>query len=203
MIISHHHKFIFIHIPRTGGVSTQIALKGYYDQHPLAHIDPRYQGYHYHSTLTEYQSALKTYFKWTRVRNPWDRVVSIYNRRRNCDWFIKNQYETHLEAKNNSFKTWLNKVIDTNDPVQLKWIFNQRRFIKGENIDFIARFERINEDFSFFCKSVGLPDIKLPHKNGYERKAYQDFYDNKLVKKLLDVECFRQDLDFLGYDHKP
>ena len=203
MIISDSHKFVFIHIPRTGGVSTQNALKNYYDSNSLVEVRAKFQGPHYHSTFSQYQKIIREYFIWTRVRNPWDRVVSIYHRRAKCSLFIKNHNYFHLEAKNNSFKSWLNKIIERGDPKEFKWIFNQKRYLQEEKIDFIARFENINEDFSFFCKSVGLPDIKLPHKNGYRRKEYKSFYDNDLIDKLLDNDIFREDLNYLGYDYQP
>ena len=199
MIISHHHKFIFIHIPRTGGVSTQTALSSYYDAHPLAHVDPRYQGYHYHSTLQEYQDSLKTYFKWTRVTNPWDRLVSIYNRRRSNSEFARDYKRAAEEAIHNSFDNW----VDLQIAQKSEWALNQRRYIKDQNIDFISRFESIDKDFSFFCSKVGLPEIKLPHIKGHPHVCYKEYYHDKLIDKLLNCATFREDLNYLSYDHQP
>ncbi len=82
-------------------------------------------------------------------------------------------------------------------------IFNQRRYIKDQGLDFMSRFENINEDFSFFCGKVGLPQIKLPHKNGYKHNDYREYYNKKLINKLLSHDNFREDLDYLNYDYQP
>ena len=208
MIINHKHKFIFIHIPRTGGISTREILQGYegsvvYDKWCKADlkVGP-------HEPLTDYIKKVKlkdtdAYFKWARVRNPWDRLVSIYTRRRSSSDFLKTNESCAREAIDNPFSDW----VDMQMPETLRpWrrnIFNQRRYIKNQGLDFVARFENINEDFSFFCDKVGLPKIELPHKNAYDHDDYRKYYNKKLIDKLLNYDYFREDLDYLNYDHQP
>src|SRR5215813_14048351 len=84
-MISHKHKFIFVHIPKTAGTSIEEALRDETCQllrnewdHTRAPHAPLN-----HLTLRELADChiltpaqLKSYFKFCFVRNPWDRLVS-------------------------------------------------------------------------------------------------------------------------------
>lgn len=209
MIINHKYKFIFVHIPRTGGTSTREVLKKCdgsvgYSRRKKERGDIIGQ----HSPLTDYVEKLglkniDSYFKWTRVRNPWDRLVSIYSRRANTAKPHDAADHPAPQAVNNSFEDWVGLQMLDKAPYWRKQIFNQRRFIKDQGLDFVARFENINEDFVLFCDKVGLPQTKLPHLNGYRHNDYREYYNEKLIDKLLNYSTFREDLDYLGYDYQP
>ena len=66
-------KIIFIHIPRTGGTS----IEKYFDFKFSADWSPETAQ---HLTMEEYNEHydLDKYFKFTTVRNPWDRLMSWY-----------------------------------------------------------------------------------------------------------------------------
>ena len=208
MIISDDPKFIFVHIPRTGGTSTRRALKEYCEPH---YDNKALEKWHF--KLSQYNEILNldltSYFKWTRVRNPWDRLVSIYSRRKRDKHFAKKFPECSNLAKEKSFEEWLKVIISRNkEPVEMyegiyRHIFNQRQYIENENLDFVSRFENINEDFDYFCKQIGIPNIELPKINGFGRRPCREYYNDELIDKLLRVESFKKDLDFLGYDYKP
>ena len=66
MIVNNQHKFIFVHVYRTGGTSIDKAFGG--NNHK--------GGTH---TALETVPNWKDYFSFAFVRNPWDRVVSAYH----------------------------------------------------------------------------------------------------------------------------
>ena len=72
-MISHKHKCIFIHIQRTGGTSIERWLQGE-DQwnlkHNYKHITTSY------AKERAYPEYYDDYFKFTFVRNPYERVLS-------------------------------------------------------------------------------------------------------------------------------
>ena len=208
MIINHKYKFIFIHVPRTGGISTREALQGYEGSVVYGKWLKTKLKVGPHEPLTDYidKAGLKNtdaYFKWARVRNPWDRLVSIYSRRAKTAKPHDAADHPAPQAVSNSFEDWVGLQMLDKPPYWRQQIFNQRRYIKDQGLDFVSRFENINEDFSFFCDKVGLPQIKLPHKNGWKHNNYKEYYNKKLIDKLLSFDSFREDLDYLSYDYQP
>ena len=72
-MISHDKKFIFIHIQRTGGTSIERWMQGedqWNIQHNTKHITTTFAKYR------QYPEYYDDYFKFTIVRNPYERVLS-------------------------------------------------------------------------------------------------------------------------------
>ena len=97
MIISRGRRYVFVHIPKTGGTSLALALEGRAMKDDLMLGDTpkalkrrrRLQGVQAagrlwkHSTLADVDGLLRPeeldgLFCFTLVRNPWDRVASYY-----------------------------------------------------------------------------------------------------------------------------
>lgn len=80
-MISHRHRCIFVHIPKTAGCSIE-AVFGIGDKF----VNPEQPGDERHRRLGEYRRLFPGefggYFKFTIVRNPWDMLVSRYSSRR-------------------------------------------------------------------------------------------------------------------------
>jgi hypothetical protein len=93
-LISLAHNFLFVHIPKTVGNSIQNVLRTY-SEDKIVRLAPHQDGIerfevrsdkfniHKHSTLQDYRAELgdevfQRLFKFTSVRNPWDRMVSFY-----------------------------------------------------------------------------------------------------------------------------
>ncbi|PYK53769.1 MAG: hypothetical protein DME48_10390 [Verrucomicrobia bacterium] len=93
-MISFQKRFLFIHIPKTAGNSIQSVLRDYSEDELVALRseqdgverfglrNPKYK-LKKHSTLADYRAALDetdfgNLYKFTCVRNPWDRLISLY-----------------------------------------------------------------------------------------------------------------------------
>lgn len=187
-----YYKCIFVHIPKTGGISISESLFG--------------NAGGVHTTIKKYktifpQKTFDEYFKFTFVRNPWDRVVSAF-------FYLKaggmhdddaNWAKKHL-ADFSSFeafiKGWLN---EENIFLGIHFI-PQVYFLKDDDgkipIDFIGRFENIESDFRTICKKLSLTR-SLTHKNRSSRETYTQYYNSELIDIVGKV--YAEDIKTFGY----
>lgn len=171
-MLSHHHKTIFIHIPKCAGQSVETAflfdlgltwetrapLLLRYNDKPqlgpprLAHLVARdYVRCRY---VTE--EMFNGYFRFTVVRNPWSRAVSLY---RHLDFNMPfREFVTQ----------WLAEQIATGEVADRYWFVRpQREFIIDKDkqlVDEVIRFESLHEDFKRIVAATGLKTA-LPHVN--------------------------------------
>ncbi len=179
--------FIFIHINKTAGTSIGNAIGL-----PIKH----------HRTAREVIASIgkdkwNTAYKFTLVRNPWDKVVSHYEYRRKRN-------KTEVASRNIPFSEWVKKTYGQekdlfyyNNPrafqPQVEWLKDDEGKI---SIDFIGKFETINEDFDQIKKAIGLK-AELPHLNPTKRAGYQSYYDDET--REIVAHWFREDIEVFGY----
>ena len=125
-------------------------------------------------------------YKFTCVRNPWDRMISYY--------FTPTQNTTAWDRKK------LRKVIS-----KALSVADYLRSDKGErdpfdNVDYVMRFENLADDFRSVCATLGIPTVDLPQYNRSSREHYSKYYDDNLrefVRKrfALEIERFGYTFD--------
>lgn len=187
-MINHEHKFIFIHIGKTGGSSIEHALN------PSVQIasgisgtleNTELEGKHW--TALEYSKKYpkehKEYFTFSFVRNPWDRTVSHY------EWTI------FIGNSKMSFKEWVTSRSFINNQ---KLLYQSFLFNHGDlMVDFVGRFETLQEDFDIVCDKIRIEHIKLPHINKIDRKHYTQYYDDET--RQIVAEKYAKDIEYFGY----
>ena len=198
-MISFQKRFLFVHIPKTAGNSIQTILR-YYSEDEIVALRAEQDGIERfglrnpnykikkHSTLAEYRAALgearfRDLYKFTCVRNPWDRMVSYY--------FGTTQLVETLDRK--EFRKLILGALSVTDCLRLD---------KGEadpfgNMDYIIRFENLADDFRAVCARVGIPDAPLPQYNRSDREHYSNYYDAEL--RELIRKRFAPEIDRFGY----
>lgn len=227
MIISHKHKFIFIHIPKCAGSTIGNVIRNYYGyDRTLSNADKKdfihFRSYEQEGNSTDLDqhdeyTKLKIYFDkqnlnigeyflFTFVRNPWARRVSQYEYARrvwinNKDKNPKPNYpfEWSEEIFNMTFKEYLKSIND----LQLNWI--SKKIIKHWEqekhdvmVDFIGTHENIHKDFNIICDKIGIPKQELPHKNATKHKCYTEYYDEE-TKQMIANKCAK-DIEHFGYE---
>ena len=194
MLVSHKFKCIFIHIPKTGGVSVcrTLAENGIpADYYTLDHEPVRIAC----EFLAVCEKEKKEYFSFCFVRNPWDRFVSAYN------FLLKGgsneQDKEHRDEFITPYRTFNDFVRNLNNTNALsqQHFRPQVEFI-NKDIDFVGRFENLNKDFDIICKKVGISrKLTLKHLNKASHEPYQTYYTGETEKIIrdsykLDVDCF-------------
>ena len=181
-MISLQKRFLFVHIPKTAGNSIQSVLRDYSEDQLIAlrkeqdgieRFGLRSTKYKIkkHSTLNEYHRALgeeqfRDLYKFTCVRNPWDRMVSYY--------FTPTQNAETWNRK--KFREIISKAVSLADYLRLD---------NGEgdpfaNVDCIIRFENLADEFRAVCDTIGIPPPALPRYNRSSRDHYSKYYDDEL-----------------------
>jgi hypothetical protein len=65
-------------------------------------------------------------------------------------------------------------------------------------VDFIGRFERLEEDFARVRMHVGLSEQLASTNRGRSRPAsYRDSYDQEMIDRVARV--YRRDIELFGY----
>ena len=133
--------------------------------------------------------SIKDIFKFVFVRNPWDRLVSIY--------FDKNRNNKILKPRNittfEEFMLFLTKIdVSKCNP---HYALQTTRFSISD-MDFVGRFENFNEDFDFVCEKINIPKNNL-HRNKSEHESYESYYDSK-TRSLVD-KIYQRDIQILDY----
>jgi hypothetical protein len=210
MIISHRHKFIFIHICKVAGTSISHALRPY-TSWPCESLTtkllqkfgylPASQHFGDHVTAGQLRDLMdrkiyEHYYKFAFVRNPWDWQVSLY------EYILRNPvHHKHPEVKAMSgFEEYLHWRFS--QPKHKPWNM-QKNFVTDLDgnliVDFIGRYEHLHDDFNVLLKNLGLK-AKLPHLNQGTLTDYQQYYTETTANLLS--EYYREDIEMFGY-HPP
>lgn len=182
------HKCIFIHIPKAAGTSVTNALFG-----PISRHVPYF----------EYERAnprkFAKYFKFTFVRNPWDRLLSAYI-------FLKKGGLNEID------RAWADANLarfETFEQFVLEWVTEenvwswvhfkpQHHFICNKQgrcmMDFVGHMETLAADFSVVAARLGI-EAQLPVLNKTRNEGYASHFTpqmREIVGRIYaeDVEIF-------------
>ena len=206
MRISHRKKFVFIAIPKTGSTTIRSALDKYSDVFSSgSKQDKNYE----HSSLKSLQENydIKNYTSFCFVRNPFELSVSAYF------YYLKmikhwnnapsNQYlwqEMHDNYKNlvdgcNHFNDYIFKIEEKGWVGNDAW--NTPQYLYAEKVNFVGKFENLQQDFDTICKKIGIPQQKLSHNNKTKHKNYAEYYNDET--RQIVAEKFAKDIEYFGY----
>lgn len=210
MPISDKYKCLFIHIPKTGGTSIETALELFGDwkienkttlfgliQSPELKKLNLCSNFLQHLTLEQTKNIKpipKDYTSFSFVRNPWDKMVSIYSNPDNN--LIETALAQGINLKSLSFEDFVSQT----GKIKHCHLEHQHKFICDENdnlkVKFLGRFESIHQDFKKLQRLLNT-DIKLPHKNQSTHTDYHDYYSAKSIKKIENR--YKKDIELFGY----
>lgn len=177
----------FLHIPKTGGMSILRAFD--IELYPV------------HGYVSDFKKETKEWdrlFKFSVVRNPFDRMVSYY--------LWRKSHNHGIEAHHREFVDWLREIPnfrtgmhkdDYLDVGSYLRVGVQQQFdLLSENgkiqVDKVIRFENLNNEI----KAIDA-NVMLQHFHKQKRDEYQKYYDED-SRKLIE-QLFEKDLEFFNY----
>ena len=206
-MISHYYKCIFIHIPKTGGASIEKIIwpserteadlwMGFIDNYHNRYQTGGLQHLLSRQIRVEVGDDIFTnYYKFSFVRNPWDKAVSQY-----CYMSKRQDLRDFIGMKSNdSFKKYLD-LIKLKKHVQWE---PQTSFLKDHNgellVDYIGRFETLHNDTALIFSHLGIKNNELPHIGKSVRRHYSEYYDNESVEMI--EEMYSEDIYEYRYSY--
>lgn len=218
MILSKDYKFIFVHIPKTAGISVTDAFGGYgrgrvrtilrsISRRLPFHESPERAHFRVHEPATKMiqklgRSVFDEYLSFSVVRNPFDHAVSHYE-------YMK-QFRIDSTAQKvgaMTFEEYLryrmkppfwNDTIFARLPDQTYFLIESTGALA---VNRLIRFENLSTELEALATDLKLPEFKLRHvnktKSKSDKRPFQSYYDpttEGIVRKIYD-----RDFDMLGY----
>ena len=245
-MISKRGRFIFFHIPRTGGSSVQDCLWGGRSQdnnnvgnHPRA--NPDYYGpydWHLHGlnpqensnevedvvghigqgiydwntnflaqdsnpySLNYGKEKFNEYFKFTFVRNPWDRFISLWMKFKEepkLQEQFNGLFELHIDTDFKEPQEVLRYLLLAHRKgiMMPRWFKPQYEYIHDENLrvltNYVGTYEKFQFCFDFLCDRIDVPHKTLPwageehRRHNKEGKHYTDYYDPVMINAVAEI----------------
>lgn len=189
------NKVIFIHVPKVAGTGLQKSL-GFSVGHTHLYI---YE--------LKNRKNFNEYFKIGFVRNPWDRLVSAF-------FYIKqggnkSDYDLMLKDKLERVDTFEKFVLELDNNIEFRkeilniivfssqycWLMN----LMGEvGVDYVGRFENLEEDFLILKEKLHRKDAKLKKHNTSNHKPYWTYYNEETVEIVRKI--YSKDVIAFNYD---
>ncbi len=155
------------------------------------------------------QAEFDRCYKFSFVRNPWSRLVSEY------------RYRAYLAHRN--FKDFVfNKLPKPGWDDKYRHVMPQSSMVCSDEgrllVDFVGKFERLQQDFNQVCADLGIDDPALPHVNSSDKKSrelrrslknfihrndetglntYVEFYDDETREYV--AQLYRKDIEMFDY----
>ncbi|WP_316779475.1 sulfotransferase family 2 domain-containing protein [Sedimentitalea todarodis] len=208
MMISHAHKTVFVHIPKTGGQSVETVFLNDLDlawrdravlllrQNANPRMGPQKLAHLYADEYVALGHMLAEdfdrYLRFAIVRHPYERALSEF------------RYRAGAAAKRGQvleLDIFLNTEIKDDYSDGSRHLVPQVRYVTDARgrvlVDRVLRFERLAQDIAPVFRKIFGRDRRLPHKN-----RSRVGLDARLSPVQADMlfERYRADFEAFGYD---
>jgi Sulfotransferase family len=208
------HGAVYVEVPKVACSSIKIALASLLgidlaaaggNPHEVEFLEPRSQAG---------PGLYRGLFSFSFVRNPWDRLVSCYRDKvlgevSDFTSFHPTRGVAYCLARFDAlradmpFDEFVEVIATIPDDQADEHFRSQHTFVTdgaGElALDFLGRFERLDEDFKRVCQELGIPSLTLPFVQAARtRRDYKSYYTPST--RRLVAERFAADVRLFNYD---
>jgi len=194
---------IFSRIPKTASTSTLRAIASDSSWHQVSWVNSPNDFDLNHIPLPFIKEAMKekkynNFFKFSFVRNPWERAHSQY--RYVFQW--NKGKESGGEFEGLSFQDFIHRLGDPSAQWYSKTRWAQAFYCQG--VDFVGRFENLQEDYKkmremwWTFQKKSKRNLRHQNKNRVKPKTpYRDAYTEDM-KKIV-AKKYEEDIDLFKY----
>jgi len=222
MIISHTHRAIFVHIPKTAGTSISALFEPHLRWNDLViggtafgeRIQPAYLerfGISKHMRARDIRRVVgatlwEDYFSFAIVRHPYRRLVSFYNWKKAAvsraapDAPVWSWPATDAFLQSKSFSEFIRHekfLTSRAGQPQVDWVYDEDGRCM---VDFVGRFEELQAAIDTVARRLGFDSTPL----GVHNASESDRPQAELVQSADDYqfmhERYRRDFELFGYD---
>jgi hypothetical protein len=213
MVINDRRKVIFIHIPKTGGVSVERSIHkalGGDEKIPYGQlinqppkIEQSIPGLGLHSMLKDYRryfgQEINDFYIFSIVRNPWRRMVSHY------EYLISTMFNRRVNAYNRLDFPKFVQVYKTK-LLAYSLLEGYDTFLKDDystQLNKVIKLENINEELPIIGDEIKLEITEVLHMNPTnpnqkEHKNWRDYYNPGLRDRVYKM--FENDIKKYNYE---
>ena len=227
--INRELKVMYIHLPKAGGLFIERVLKKFYgfetikfgrNDHdefnenknlqkstnfkikPKMMLHLRNKGlirYHECDECPVTKEEFETFYKFTIVRNPYDRIVSSFNYLKKTEMINNSTFDKHIfEEETVSDYSYFHSFISQYD-----------HLLSSDNkihINYIGKFENLNEELCTILKNIGISEIKhkdylsenvIVNTSNENKIPYTDYYNEECLQKINTY--FKNDFETFGF----
>jgi len=145
---------------------------------------------------------IEEHFKFTFVRNPYDRLVSCWNDKRyDGARNKKSKAELTFEQFVDQLVVDVNKKYDGDIAMYGNpHVKSQSGMLQSAPLDFIGHLETFDVDWKKICDHFNVqPAVENIHQNKTKRKAYHEYYNDRT--KQIVTELYAEDIEIFGYEY--
>ncbi len=211
MVLSHGKKYLYFVVPKCGSTTVRHVLEPYTDVgYPVSHYHMQ------HLTIeqfleTEYKSCFNEYFKFTFVRNPYDRIYSGFMQ----DLYASKNYPRWIECKapifkeiGEDFNRYIQEYVREQDlSNDWRWVcFRPMHMFSHMNnsstVDFVGRTETLTSDINRLCQLLKIENPQSYTSYNVNQMPsptykYLDKYDVKSIEIINEI--YHRDFVEFGY----
>lgn len=214
MPISHKHKVIFVHIPKTGGSSIEyvlgmhgnkeeIGIKRYFNQYNDQEM--LYGGGMQHWSAETIKECVGVdvfdrYFKFAIMRDPFDRVVSdaawLGGKWANNEELTQQQFDQYITNLQSKARRG---IYDNHTRPQFTYILPHNKFtvplMKSDiMVDYLGTFDQLSSCWKTVSDHIGL-DAELPVRMKSHHKSPDDYFTSH--SRAVVREIYAKDIEII------
>lgn len=211
-----NRKIIFTHPPKCAGTTIEDVFGWRPTPEQATSEELAHYRKHRHSSLESHINNVRElgfdpsmFFKFSCIRNPWDRTVSFFYHDKNAESFRFKKTNPNIDippllkiAETGNFENYLNfryqEYKNGYNFLEIdSFLYCQKNYV----LDYIVRFENLHENLNFLKNKYAI-NASTPHYNQNSKRPthinYKDYYIND---KMIDMvkEMSRNTIELFDY----